>query len=69
MINGINGSNISQAYTNMLKDSQKKGNSQSSKDFTEINKDKIKLYKEKIESGEIKIDIQALAEKIAKELL
>jgi anti-sigma28 factor (negative regulator of flagellin synthesis) len=69
MISQVNGATAHSAYTNSsseTKESSKKG-------LTNISKQgdmsKVEKIKASLESGEYKINIQALSEKIAEELL
>ena len=69
MISKINSAAISTAYTNTRSDSK----SVSQKDALNVSAQgdtgKIERIKEAIEAGEYKIDLKALSEKIAEELL
>ena len=68
MISNLNSSGLNHSYINSAKGSQKKegsatvGNSQ-------LNGDKIEKLKTAVESGEYKVDLSALANKMADELL
>ena len=68
MISNLNSSGLSHSYINSAKGSQKKeasaavGNSQ-------LSGDKIEKLKTAVESGEYKVDLSALANKMADELL
>ncbi len=69
MIENINISNISQAYSNKPRSSQDNGRITLRDQNIKIDKEKIKSLKSMIESGTYKINIEALAKKIVKELL
>jgi len=68
MISNVNGSAVGQAYMNTLKGSQQKESAKSAMSSQNGN-DKISKLKTAIESGEYKVDLSALANKIADELL
>ena len=68
MISHINGAAVASAYTN---DKVQRGASQKAESTisTQGDKSKVDQIKESIESGTYKMDLQALSEKIAEELL
>jgi len=68
MITGVNASNVRDAYASNLGESKetKKASATISK---QGDMSKIERIKESLESGEYKINLQALSEKIAEELL
>ena len=68
MITGANASSVRNAYTSDLGEAKetKKANATISK---QGDMSKIERIKESLESGEYKINLQALSEKIAEELL
>lgn len=69
MISQLNSAAVRDAYANSLsetKEAQKKENANISK---QGDTSKIEKIKESIESGEYKVNLQALSEKIADELL
>jgi len=69
MISKLNGSAVASTYSSNLSDAK----SSAQKSGTNISKQgdmsKIEKIKESIESGTYKVDLQALSEKIADELL
>ncbi len=69
MISQMNSANIRNAYANSLGEPK----DVKQKDSTNITKQgdtsKIEKLKEAIESGDYKVDLQALSEKIAEELM
>jgi len=70
MISHINGAAVSSAYNNSNEKNQR-GATQKAESTISIQGDKSKVnqIKESIESGTYKMDLQALSEKIAEELL
>lgn len=69
MISQVNGSVVRNAYTNNLgepKDVEKKASASITK---QGDMSKVEQIKEALDSGEYKVDLQALSEKIADELL
>ncbi len=68
MISNVNSSAVGQAYTNTLKGSQQKEGAKSTTSAQNEN-DKITKLKTAIASGEYKVDLSALANKMADELL
>lgn len=71
MISQINGAAVASAYTNNSNDKVQKGAAQKAESVISSQGDKSKVdqIKESIESGTYKIDLQALSQKIAEELL
>lgn len=70
MISQVNSTMVRSAYTNNsseLKDTQRSNSSTSISKQGDMSK--VETIKESIESGEYKINLQALSEKIAEELL
>ena len=68
MISQVNSSAIRNAYTN--NSSEAKNTQRSSTSIsTQGDMSKVETIKESLESGEYKINLQALSEKIAEELL
>ena len=69
MISNINGSAVRGAYANSLNDNKEiKANAKLSAS-QDGSKNKIEKLKEAIEAGEYKVDLSALATKMADELL
>ena len=69
MISNINGSAVRGAYANSLNDNKEiKANAKLSAS-EDGSKNKIEKLKEAIEAGEYKVDLSALATKMADELL
>ena len=69
MISNINGSTVRGAYANSLNDNKEiKANAKLSAS-EDGSKNKIEKLKEAIEAGEYKVDLSALATKMADELL
>ncbi|MCD6433629.1 MAG: flagellar biosynthesis anti-sigma factor FlgM [Sulfurimonas sp.] len=69
MISQVNGSAIRNAYASSLgesKETSQKGGASISK---QGDMSRVEKIKESLESGEYKVDLQALSEKIAQELL
>ena len=71
MISHLNGAAVASAYTNNSNDKVQKGATQKAESTisTQGDKSKVDQIKESIESGTYKMDLQALSEKIAEELL
>ena len=71
MISNINGVAVASAYTNNSNEKVQKGATQKAESTisTQGDKSKVDQIKESIESGTYKMDLQALSEKIAEELL
>lgn len=68
MISNVNSSAVGQAYVNTLKGSQQKEGAKSTVS-QQNSDDKITKLKAAITSGEYKVDLSALANKMADELL
>jgi len=71
MISQLNGAAASQVYANSSNDKVQKGATQKAESTisSQGDKSKVEQIKESIESGTYKIDLQALSQKIAEELL
>jgi len=71
MISQLNGAAASQVYANNSNDKVQKGATQKAESIisSQGDKSKVEQIKESIESGTYKIDLQALSQKIAEELL
>lgn len=71
MISHINSAAVSSAYTNNSNEKVQRGATQKAESTisTQGDKSKVDQIKESIESGTYKMDLQALSEKIAEELL
>ena len=71
MISHINGAAVASAYTSNTNEKVQRGASQKAESTisTQGDKSKVEQIKESIESGTYKMDLQALSEKIAGELL
>lgn len=70
MISQLNSANVRSAYQNSLNAANKEVSQKSESIISKQgDKSRVDEIKEAIESGEYKINLQALSEKIAKELL
>ena len=71
MISQVNGAGVASAYANNSANKVQKGATQRAESTISSQGDKSKVdqIKESIESGTYKIDLQALSQKIAEELL
>jgi len=69
MISQTNSSAIRNAYTNNLTENKDVGKKASTNISSQGDMSKVERIKESLESGEYKINLQALSEKIADELL
>ena len=69
MISQANSANIRNAYTNTLSDNKDVDKKVGTKVSSQGDMSKVEQIKEALESGEYKINLQALSEKIADELL
>ena len=69
MISQANSANIRNAYPNNLGDSKDVGKKAMTSVSSQGDLSKVDQIKEALESGEYKINLQALSEKIADELL
>lgn len=70
MISQLNSANVRSAYQNSLNSANKEVSQKSESTISKQgDKSRVDEIKEAIESGEYKVNLQALSEKIAKELL
>ena len=71
MISQVNGAGIASVYANSSNEKVQKGAAQKAESTISSQGDKSKVdqIKESIESGTYKVDLQALSQKIAEELL
>ena len=71
MINGVKSATISSAYaSNIAKDGTKDADNKSTSETKNTTaQSKTQMLKERIESGEYKIDLDQVAKKMAEELL
>ncbi len=70
MISQLNSANVRSAYQNSLNSANKEVSQKSESIISKQgDKSRVDEIKEAIESGEYKVNLQALSEKIAKELL
>ena len=69
MISQVGSAGVASAYSNNLKENKTTAQKSVSEVTKQGDMSKVDKIKESIESGEYKIDLQALSEKIADELL
>ena len=69
MISQVNSANIRNAYTNSVGDKKEVTDKLSTTVSKQGDTSKVEQFKEALESGEYKINLQALSEKIAEELM
>ena len=71
MISQVNGASVASVYANNSNDKMQKNATQKAESTisSQGDKSKVEQIRESIESGTYKIDLQALSQKIAEELL
>ena len=69
MISQANSANVRNAYTNNFSDNKDVSKKAGTTVSSQGDMSKVQLMKEALESGEYKVNLQALSEKIADELL
>ena len=69
MISQANSANVRNAYTNNFSDNKEVGKKAGTPVSSQGDMSKVEQIKEALESGEYKVNLQALSEKIADELL
>ena len=69
MVSNVNSSAVRNAYASNLGESKETKQAASSDKASSAEKSKVEQIKESIGSGEYKVDLQAVAEKMAQDLL